>query len=180
MSSLILDIIASNQENSCSAIGCLFLRTGRVHDIKLLRYKKLVKFYGGKNQMKIIADQIRKENDIFKLACEEACIMLDIGKQDLLLLDLLKTFVPSFAYALNPLELKPLKSVYKNIVWQLYVEKEGNFNNVLYGFIEYLCTICNPWDNLIQDSMEKILSKTMLRTIVKCSKMYVCILPADT
>ena len=117
-----------------------------------LKYKAIVEFYGGRQNLCNLNASIKKELQLFDEALANEDIFMTI-------LDVIQDMDPRFCtccdYSLNMSHGKNI--VFSTFIWEKYLRLGGNYHVIIYGLFEYLCMFHEPTSKYICGFLEMML-----------------------
>ena len=148
-------------------IGATCLVTSAVPGQYIPKYEAIVELYGGKEKMKLVAEKVHREMVLFRNAVTAVNNTIDptIIKSDITLLKLISSMNVKFRQ-ISRESYYNCTDIYVDAVWNDYVAKGGNFHVVLYGIMEYICTVYDPTCTIAEIYLNWLTSDTSIR--VEC------------
>jgi hypothetical protein len=130
------------------------------------KYKKIIAIYGGEKNMIILANKICKENEIFRTSTTEVnnIISPQFITPNISLFDIISVMNPKIQNIVS--NSKKTKTQYISDIWDQYQKNGGNYHVIVYGLIEYLCTIYDPTCITIENYIDPFIADTMMK--VEC------------
>lgn len=132
------------------------------------KFNKLIDFYGGINHVRMIAVRVRIEANLFRRAVTKVNkeVSPRIIISDINLVTVIKDMVPTFK-AVCPRSFDGEHNTnYSKAIWDAYLEMGGNYHAVIYGLVEYMCTISDPTSINVDSYVQLLIKDSSLRAEV--------------
>lgn len=134
-------------------LGCYCVTFADTPRSFYIKYKALVAFYGGRQNMINLNKRIQMELQIFARALG--------GDEGITLLDVIQDMNPRFRtccdYSLLSQMFQNRNTVFSGIVWDKYISLGGNYHVIIYGLFEYLCMFNEPTSEYVDGFLEMFL-----------------------
>ena len=151
-------------------LGCLCLAPGYICASFAENCKKLIELYDGRVRLNILAQKIKKEQELFRDAVTQAnaVVQPSLIRPNVSLLDVISDMNPRIGPIIRSditsIIFAPKDKSYSAEIWKNYQNAGGNFHVIVYGLIEYLFTVYPPDCTLVDSYVKKALQDSSLRT----------------
>lgn len=162
----------------CFCSGCVCLAISSATEDIRSKYDAVIKFYGGEKIVVNIAEKVKVQTLIFRHAVTEVNKVVNPRNivADIDMFMMCKDMCPLFK-AVSVTTLHSFISVanksesYVVNVWNKYLELGGNYHIVIYGIIEYLCTVADPTSIYVTKYVDLLIKDTAFRSEVLSHKL---------
>lgn len=156
----------------CFCIGFSCIVCGDVLDTFYKKYKQVIAFYGGAEELEKLSIKIKKELGLFREAVTFANFIVEpsIIRSNTTIIDVIfdknarvkKTLSESFDFFCDYKYSK--NNDYIDIIWNKYISLGGCYHVLIYGYIEYMCMVVDPTCSKMEHILNKITSDTAFRS----------------
>ena len=156
----------------CAGLPCLIV--GDIPRTFAVKFGMLIELYGGEKKMHMLADKIAEEQSLFRDAVTFVTDTIDATKikANITLWNVICAMHPKINSLTASLSFDSHfeDNTYAQQIWDRYVSTGGNYSVIVYGLIEYMCSIYDPTCIIVDECMSKVLSDSSLRVEVLSHK----------
>ena len=152
-------------------LGCVCCVPGFILDQCKVKFEMVIRLYGGVDDLKVLGKKVARENELFNKTIAMVNKVYEPAQaidSKVTLFDVICHMNPRINNILNScwlarsLFLQEVKSDYMKQLWNQYIDNGGNYHVIVYGIIEYLCTLYDPTCTKIDEYLDSFNSQGAL------------------
>lgn len=158
----------------CAGVACFSLAD--VENAQLSLINRAIAFYGGVPNVKELATKVNREQSLFRAAVTKINNSIDPAniKGDVKLIDIIYHAHPRIKKLLNMGNALVIfdymdgtkYETYYEAIWTEYEQMGGNYHVVIYGILEYICTVYDATCTIAEGYFDRVVSDSAAR--VEC------------